>query len=136
MGRLRFRQLPHTADVRLIVYGRSEEEILRHLAVGIGRLVLGKTPAGSAPELRTVQLPPGDMPRRLVRVGNEVLFYLFYRHLATVNLQLSGDLVQLHMQPLASQAQPRFEVKAVTFHALKLKVREDGRMAAVVTLDL
>lgn len=136
MGRVRFRQLPHTADVRLVVYGQNEEELLHHLALGLGRLVLGRTPRGAPTAVHRLPLPAADLSARLVEVGNEVVFLLFTRRHATVAVNLEGAEALLSLRPLASGREPLFEIKAVTFHALKPRKDPRRGLSAVVTLDL
>lgn len=136
MGTVRFRQLPHTADVRLAVYGQNEEQLMRHLLLGIGRLVLGRTPQGPATFSSRFFLPPDDLAARLVRVGNEVVFWLFAKRHVPVNITLHGQEAELHLRPLARRATPRFEIKAVTFHALRPQAKGKAGLAAVLTLDL
>lgn len=136
MGQVRFRQLPHTADVRLAVYGQNEGELLRHLALGLGRLVLGRTPQGPPDATSRLVLPAGELPARLVRVGNEVVFVLFTRRQATVDVKLQGDEAQLFLRPLRRREEPLLEIKAVTFHALKPQKDPRRGLSAVLTLDL
>lgn len=136
MGAVRFRQMPHTADVRLAVYGQNEEELMRHLLLGIARLVLGRTPRGSAKLSSRFFLPPDDLAARLVRVGNEVLFWLFTKRQVALDISLYGQEAELHLRPLPQGATPRFEIKAVTFHALQPKARGKAGFSAVLTLDL
>lgn len=136
MGTVRFRQLPHTADVRLAVYGQNEEELMRHLAFGIVRLVLGRTPKGPASFSSRFFLPPDDLAARLVRVGNEVVFWIFAKRQVPVDITLSGQEASLHLRPLPRHATPRFEIKAVTFHALRPQAKGKAGLSAVLTLDL
>ncbi|MGQ9836032.1 MAG: archease [Thermoanaerobaculaceae bacterium] len=135
MGIPRFRQLPHTADVRLAIYGRTEEELLLHLALGLGRLVLGHTPSGKPQRETIVRFGTEELGPRLVRFGNEVLFWLFTRHCVTIGVRFKGDEVVLALRALSSREKPLFEVKAVTAHALAPQ-KLAGRYKAVITLDL
>ncbi len=135
MGSPRFRLLPHTADVRLAVYGQSHEELLRHLALGLVCFVLGHLPRGRATAHAQLVLPEDDVQAQLVRVGNEVVYWLFTRRQVTVNLTCQGLTAQLDLRPLPRHRPLPFEIKAVTFHALQLR-REGSRLRAVLTLDL
>lgn len=136
MGAVRFRQLPHTADVRLLVYGKNEEELMRHLALGIGRLVLGRTPQGPPKYSHRFPLPQDDVAARLVRVGNEVVFWLFAKRQVAVDVRLEGREAELHLRPLSPRSTPRFEIKAVTFHALQPQAKGKAGLSALLTLDL
>lgn len=135
MGSPRFRLLPHTADVRLAVYGQSQEELLRHLALGLVAFVLGYLPRGRASAYAQLILPEDDPGAQLVRLGNEVLYWLFTRRQQTVDLTCEGSQAQLHLRPLPRHRQLPFEIKAVTFHALQPR-RDSSRLRAVLTLDL
>jgi SHS2 domain-containing protein len=135
MGRPRFRQLPHTADVRLSVYGENEEQLLRNLALGITHLVLGRLPRARPRVQAQVSLPQQTLASRLVRVGNEVVYWLFTRRHAPVDLHLAPEGALLELAPLPPKAQLLFEIKAVTFHALRPQAARD-RLRAVLTLDL
>ncbi len=136
MGAVRFRQLPHVADVRLAVYGQNEEELMRHLLLGMARLVLGRTPQGLARLSSRFFLPPDDLAARLVRVGNEAIFWLFAKRQVPVDITLHGEEAELHLRPLGRRATLRFEIKAVTFHALRPQAKGQAGLSAVLTLDL
>lgn len=135
MGIPRFRQLPHTADVRLAIYGQTEEELLLHLALGLGRLALGRTPSGKPQREVVFRLGGEELGPRLVRFGNEVLFWLFTRHYLTIGVRLKGDEAVLALRPLSSREKPLFEVKAVTAHALAPQ-KQAARYKVLITLDL
>jgi SHS2 domain-containing protein len=135
MGKPRFRQLPHTADFRLAVYGETEEELYRHLALGLAALVLGRIPRGKPLPGPSLVLPEEDLGSRLVRLGNEVLFWLFTRRQLTLDVRQREKGVDLFLYPLPRRAVFLFEVKAVTFHALYPR-RHGSRLRAVLTLDV
>lgn len=131
----RFRQLPHTADVRLAIYGRTEQELLLHLALGLGRLVLGRTPCGKPQREAVFRLGTKELGPRMVRFGNEVLFWLFTRNCVTIGVRFKGDEAVLALRSLSSKEKPLFEVKAVTAHALAPQ-KQAGRYKVQLTLDL
>lgn len=135
MGVLRFRQLPHTADLRLAIYGQTEEELLLHLALGLGRVILGHTPSGKPQREAVVRLGDEELGPRLVRFGNEVLFWLFTRRCVTIGVRFQGEEAILALRSLSAREKPLFEVKAVTAHALAPQ-KQAGRYKTLITLDL
>lgn len=121
--------------MRLAIYGRTEEELLLHLALGLGKLILGHTPSGKPQGEAVVRLCPEELGARLVRLGNEVLFWLYTRQRVTLSVHLRGDEAALALRSLTSREKPLFEIKAVTAHAL-VPQKQAGRYKALLTLDL
>jgi SHS2 domain-containing protein len=135
VGSPRFRQLPHVADLRLAIWGRSEEELLQNAVAGAIRAALAR-PAGGVPERwATVERWPVSLSGRLVGAINEALFWLYCRRLVAVASSFAANSGRLGLAPLAAGRQPALEVKAATFHDLRLEA--GGRsLRAIVTLDL
>ncbi|MFH1177592.1 MAG: archease [Acidobacteriota bacterium] len=135
MSRPRFRQLPHAADLRLAIWGRSEEELLRNAVAGVVRAALAG-PAGGVPERwAMVERWPASLSGRLVGAINEALFYLYSRRLVAVASSFSATSGRLGLVPLAAGRQPAIEIKAATFYDLRLEAVGQS-LRAIVTLDL
>lgn len=134
MPRPRYRQLAHTADVRLAVWGGSEEELLRNAAAGALACALGGPARGAAQRWHPVDRLPRDLAARLVRVVNEALFLLYLRREAAVDVRLGRAGAEIAVATLAAGRTPAVEIKAATFHALE--VTRGARLRAVITLDL
>ena len=135
MPRPRFRALPHTADVRLAVWGDDRAELLRNAVAGAVRLALGRAPRRGAIRHAVVPGPAGPLDRQLVRAVNEALHQLYARRAAAVGLVLRAGRIVLELSPLPTGRLPELEIKAATFHALRPR-RRGGRLSAVLTLDL
>ncbi len=135
MGAPRFRLLPHTADVRLAVWGGSEESLLRHAVLGALALALGAVPAAAPRRWIEVRPWPAGLEARLVRAVNEALFRLYVHREVATGLRRKDGRIQLGLAPLRADRQPAVEVKAATFHALAPR-RAGSRLRAVLTLDL
>ncbi|MBP1619647.1 MAG: Archease protein family [Acidobacteria bacterium] len=135
MPRPRYRALPHTADVRLAVWGADRAELLRNAVVGAVRLALGRPPRRGAIRQVVVPGPAGSLDRQLVGAVNEALHQLYARRAAAVGLVLRAGRIVLELSPLPTGRLPELEIKAATFHALRPR-RRGGRLSAVLTLDL
>jgi len=133
--RPRFRVLPHTADVRLAVWGDDRAELLCHAVVGAVRLALGRPLRRRATRHEVVPSWPTGLERQLVRAVNEALHQLYARRRAAVGLALRGRRAVLALIELPDSRLPELEIKAATFHALAPR-RRHGRLSAVLTLDL
>ena len=130
----RFRQLAHTADVRLAVWGTSEAELLANAVAGALRCALGRTPRGIPHRWIPVGRWPRALPDRLVRVVNEALFRLYSRREVTVGIRSTPRGALLGVAPLPDGWMPVTEVKAATFHSLRPVTSR--RLSALLTLDL
>jgi SHS2 domain-containing protein len=130
----RFRQLAHTADVRLAVWGASEVELLANAAAGALRCALERTPRGRPRRWIPIARWPRALSDRLVRVVNEALFLLYSRRELTVAVRCTPRGALLGVAPLPDGWMPVTEVKAATFHALRPVTSQ--RLSALLTLDL
>jgi hypothetical protein len=78
---------------------------------------------------------PADLQARLVRAVNEALFQLYARHALAVGFDLGPRSARLGIAPLPPDRKPELEVKAATYHDLRLR-RGARRLAALLTLDV
>jgi SHS2 domain-containing protein len=134
MARPRFRRLPHTADLRLAVWGADEGELLANAVAGALRCALDRAPRGRPRRWAAVARWPRALPDRLVRTVNEALFLLYTRHELTLGVRCTARGASLGVAPLPAGWVPVTEVKAATFHALRPAA--SPRLRAVLTLDL
>ena len=135
MRRPRFRTLAHRADLRVAVWGYSEEELIRNAVLSAMFLALGTSPRIEALRRVAIRPWPGDLPSRLVRAVNESLFILYARHEVTVRFELVGRRATLALGPLPAGVAPQLEIKAATYHGLRPQ-RQGCRLAAILTLDV
>ncbi|MFZ5785315.1 MAG: archease [Acidobacteriota bacterium] len=135
MARPRFRITAHTADVRLLVWGDTEQELLAHAVAGAMRLALDRDVSGLPIAWRRVRGRVRDLASTLVATVNEALFLLYSRREVTVAVAWTEGHVSLGALGLAAGVEPEREVKAATFHALQPRVA-GRRRSAVLVLDV
>jgi SHS2 domain-containing protein len=135
MTRPRFRTVPHGADLRVAVWGASEEELIRNAVAAAVTLALGTLPRLAARDWVLIAPWPADLQSRLVRAVNEALFQLYARRAVAVGFDLGPKKARLAVAPLPPGRKAELEVKAATYHDLRPRKRA-LRLAALITLDV
>lgn len=130
------RQVEHTADVALELWGPNEAALLEQGALAVVELLTdGATVA--ATEERELELEAIDDGDRLVRWLNEVLWLAmvegFVVAAASFDLEDPG---RLRVRVRGDRTTPiATEIKSATYHDLQI-VREGSRLRARVVLDV
>jgi SHS2 domain-containing protein len=140
MGR-GYRQLEHTADLALELYGDDEAEVLvAGLEAMVAILTDGAPNLESNLELseREVELDAVDPVDRMVRWLNEIVYVAtvegFIPAGAVVELGETGLRATLRGESEA-RSRLRTEIKSVTYHEAELR-RVDGGWRARVVVDV
>ena len=133
-----FRLLEHTADVGIEARAATLEDLLGQAALGIYHL-LG-LPAGGdgGREVRKLALSAGDREELLVAWLNEIVYLVQTEGFVAgeFHLDLSAPAkLQARLAGVLSTDQPEREIKAVTYHGLKVSKESSGWLARVF-LDL
>jgi SHS2 domain-containing protein len=131
----RFRTLGHTADLRVAVWGRDEEELIRNAVAAAVTVALGRPPRLEVERWAAVGPWPADLPSRLVRAVNEALFHLYSRRQIAVGFERTSRGARLALAALPAGRSPQAEIKAATYHDLRPD-RRGGRLSALLTLDV
>jgi len=131
------REVEHTADLALELWGPDEPAMLQAGA----RAVVGLLTDGaevSASDTRTVELEAIDAEDRLVRWLSEVLYWASVEGflVARAELQVTPQgLVGRAFGQEGAAALLETEIKAVTYHDLRV-LRSEDRTHALVVLDV
>jgi len=128
-------EIQHTADRALKVWAPDFQQLLQAAALGMYQLMEVDLSGGSL-DVRELSINAPDDESLLVNFLNELLFLLeservgFYRFEFSIhNRELCATI---HGSRVIRQAR---EIKAVTFHNLKLRRTEDG-LSTVVIFDV
>lgn len=134
----------HTADVGLSAWADSPAELLVALAGGLADVICDRCQVRHA-EVRTIHVEAPDMEFLAVDFLSQLLYMFNVDHFmqaeASVTVQdrgengiaLTAELTGETFDP--SRHEIRTEVKAVTYHQLKIAL-EGGRWVGRVILDL
>ena len=136
-----YRQLDHTADVAVIIYGDDMADLLNNAAVTFAHLTAGTVTAPDIEDRRSahpVELVSADPAALLVDLLNELIFVYEVEALLTVSLRLDelsdtylrGTLSCLMTTP--DIIDERHHLKAATMHDLKLERVDDGLSCRLV----
>lgn len=130
-----FREVEHTADVEIEVWGEDLSALFRQAARGMYHLSKLHTPESDQEDIsQSFRIRERDIESLLVAFLSELLFYLETERLMfhTMDLGLLKDH-QLHAQLEGSRItdQDR-EIKAVTFHDLEILEDESGWKVNIV----
>jgi SHS2 domain-containing protein len=127
-----FRELEHTADWSLLVWGSTMAELLE--AATWGMLTLsGAKPEGETGTARQVELEAQDGESLLVGWLEEVLFQLETHQRIPIDITLAAGELWLRGKVVEAPASGLLKpIKAVTYHDLKITKGPEGLEARLV----
>lgn len=137
---MRYEEIEHTADVRLMVYGADERKLFANAAFALfdRQVDLSAVEIVSADEI----LAGGaDLEETLVNFLNELLYRLegedrVYREFEITELD-ENDVVAICSGETFDPArhEKKISIKAVTFHDVAI-TRSDGGLSVAITCDV
>ncbi len=143
-GKRPYRELDHTADLCIEIAGRDEEDLFRNAVESLYRILgLPAAPAGGrAPAAETLRIQGGDHEEALVDLLGELLYRVTVERrrfllqvLSLREAEQGGWVVELTgaWQKLTeAETQGRREIKAVTYHDVRIRRTPRGFVARVV----
>jgi SHS2 domain-containing protein len=130
-----FEQIPHTADVKLRIYGNTKQELFAHALEGMFRIVQPVITQGEALTSREIKIQAVDEVNLLVDflsealclsdIYNEVYFQVILHALDSrrIAATIYGSPVERFEGP---------EIKAVTYNELVIKKTDQGWQTEIV----
>ena len=134
-----FEFIEHTADVGIRVYGEDLESLFRNGAVALCELLVDKQPKGD--KKKEVYLEAGDIEELFVNWLNELIgFFFAYNFLPaeySICMEDKDNLKSLKVHIRGEDYNPyenkiNNEIKAATYHNLKITRNDKGYMAEVI----
>jgi SHS2 domain-containing protein len=132
----KYRFIDHTADIRMEVFGRDLRELFVHAALGFTEAVSGQAePTGSV--VFSLNIEADGVEELLIDWLRELLFrketqgFIFreaHIHELTERL-ITAEVIGGVADP---DIYPEMEIKAVTYHGLKVEKTDSGYRAAIV----
>ncbi|MFH1143447.1 MAG: archease [Candidatus Eisenbacteria bacterium] len=139
-----FESVDHTADVGLRVRARSLEALFLHSAEGLAALLAGPRAVGRGRE-RVFSLRGIDLEELLISWLNEILFCheterVLFGHFEILHIRRVEDGFELGAKAGAEPYDPArssggTEVKAATYHDLRIEARGDGGYEVTIIFD-
>lgn len=135
----RYRLLEHPADLRLRLYGGTIRALFQNSVIALSSLLVDLRSVREK-ESRKIRLTAGDLPHLLVLLLKEVLFLFEAKQFLSGRLvveKLDGKMLtgRLEGERITADHQLKSEIKAVTYHGLKVE-KKRGRWVAEVILDV
>lgn len=134
--RAKWRELPHTADIRLQGRGGEAADAVSALMAGLQAVLFGEVVASRPIIWEEWKPEPAAAELLMVELLGEALHRMQLSDQAIVALE--GDLGagRLGVAPIPRHTTPLREVKAVTYNDPVLRRGSDGTWTAEVTLDV
>jgi protein archease len=133
-----FRILEHTADVRLLVEGRSLEELFQEALRGMMEVLKAERKESGVERMRRIQIEAASPTPLLVDFLNEAL-WLSHTHreaFAQVAFQaISETRVDATLRGFPAEAFGE-DIKAVTYHEAKIRKNAAGKLETVLVFDI
>ena len=144
-----FELVEHTADLQLHVYGDSLAQLFKHALIGMFQSIephakgcYKKNQRVVCPELpikRQVRLQAADQESLLVDFLSHALYLSDVNDEAYLDVDIetiSQTTLQATLKGVAIIGMEVVEIKAVTYHDLTVKQRDDGSWFANVVFDI
>ena len=129
-----FKEIEHTADRALRIYGSDLQELLLNAAGGMNSLLVRQYNASSQPEKKSVALDVIDAESLLVEWLNELAYWAETELLVFHKFDLHS-VSPTHLKATIHGnrvAQLDNHIKAVTYHNLEIIQTDEGLTATVV----
>ena len=129
-----FKEIEHTADRALQIYGSDLQELLLNAAGGMNSLLVRQYNASSQPEKKSVALDVIDAESLLVEWLNELAYWAETELLVFHKFDLHS-VSPTHLKATIHGnrvAQLDNHIKAVTYHNLDIVQTDEGLTATVV----
>ena len=135
-----FEILEHPSDLGIEAYGKSIEEIYRNAALGLMSVIAGTSKIEPREE-RLISISAIDRENMLVRWLTEVLYLYDAEKFLTSGVEfliVNETLLKAKIfgeQYVESKHDLKLDIKAITYHQLKIEER-DGEWKARVFVDI
>lgn len=134
---LKYEPLEHTADIGLYIYGRDLLELFQNAGEAFGDLISDIRSLKPQISLK-IHLTAADREELLVRFLKELLFIFDARGLlfSSFRFEKMGEnelVCEARGERFNPETHPfKTELKAVTYHQLKIEEQPDGLRASVI----
>ncbi len=130
--------LEHTADVRLLVEGRTLAELFAEALRGMMAVLKPEGKENSAETRRRIQIDAASQTALLVDFLNEALWLAETHREAYAEVAFESISATRLIAVLRGRAVESFgeDVKAVTYHEAEIRQTEEGNLETKLVLDI
>jgi SHS2 domain-containing protein len=134
----KFEILPHTADIRLKVFGKTEEELFKNAMLGMAEIVSKSDFDTRSPTSNLIKIQSLDINSLLVDFLSEVLYQSQINHavfrevkfLKFKDTKLEAEISGFKIDSFDE------DIKAVTYHELEIKKSPTGGFETTIVFDI
>jgi SHS2 domain-containing protein len=133
----KFKILPHTADVRMLIFGDSFQELFFNALLGMEK-ILGPIKTNEETDWRGFKVESLDTTALLIDFLSEIL-YLTQTHKEIYNQLEIKKLTETSIEGRVKgiKIEGFYEdIKGVTYHEAYVQQKSDGKWEALVIFDL
>lgn len=131
-----YQVLEHTADLKIMAWGKNEAELFQNMVLGLQETMLGRPINSIKPIIsRKVELEGEKVDWLLIDFLNEVIFLSETYNEVYSNCEVKIKDSKLEAVLRGNKTVFDLEVKAATFHDFEFK-RENNMVKAVVVFDI
>jgi len=129
-----FEEIAHTADLQIIAYGTTLEELFTNAGKGMYQ-VIGALPGGASIKSTSISFKENDLESLLIAYLQELLYLADHGSMA-LEPRLNISLTELSgIIPLYSILSIKTEIKAVTYHEMEI-YEVKGVFRTKITFDV
>ena len=133
----RFRFIDHTSDLGVVLYGKNLEELFQNAALTMLTIMLGNTPELTGePATINISVSGTDLSDLMVCWLGEILFLSEAEGMAPCTIEIksvSPTLLEAELRTVSVDPSSIIrEIKAVTYHEIKVEKRDEHWEAKVV----
>ncbi|HOD96963.1 MAG: archease [Candidatus Paceibacterota bacterium] len=134
----KFKILPHTADVRLMIFGSSFEEIFQNALLGMAQILKPQKASNVREIAYNIDINSLDPTALLIDFLSEVLYFSNVDHAVFENLvierltenSLKGKIIGYEVEGFGE------DIKAVTYHEAYVSQKASNSWEALVIFDI
>lgn len=135
---MEYQILEHTADLKIKVFGKTQEELFKNAMVGMFKSAKYEGVAGGKLLTRKIEISSFDLPSLLVDFLNEILYFVEAKKevYQQVNFkkfsekEIEAELVGKKLKRMG------VHIKGVTYHGLDIHQEKDGTWQATILFDI
>ena len=133
----RYEILPHTADLKIRVFGRTKKELFLNALLAMASGFRSKLKTQSA-KRKTIKIKSSDLGGLLVEFLSEILYLIQVNKEVYTNVKFKKFSDTELEAELTGQKVERFgeDIKAVTYHNLDIHQKKDRTWQATVLFDI
>ncbi|MCP6719517.1 MAG: archease [Patescibacteria group bacterium] len=134
---LKFKILPHTADLKIKAFGKEKQELFLNMLKGMASVLQAEIKDKKVKN-REIKVESTNLNDLLVDFLNEALYLTQVNREVYENIKFEKFTDTEIKGELVGQKVERFEedIKAATYHQLDIQQRKDGIWEATVIFDV